>query len=289
METHAVPMSYPLHFAANLSWLFLELDNLSERVEAAARAGFKAVEVAWPYDTEATELKKVLERNGMEIVLINTPPGNKAKGELGLGALPMQQVEFRTGLELAVKYAKTVGCKQIHLMAGRVPVDLDRTSVAKAMETTFIENLKYAADILSKEEMQGLIEPINSRITDPRYFLNTPHQAEKILQQVDRPNLKLQLDLFHCQIMDGNLTQNVSNYFSRIGHVQIAQAPNRNEPDSPGEINYSYIFSLLEKLGYQGYIGCEYSPKGSTFNGLGWLKSYWTSQDTNKLPLPTEC
>ncbi|XP_059504005.1 putative hydroxypyruvate isomerase isoform X6 [Stegostoma tigrinum] len=245
----AVPMPYPLRFAANLSWLFLEFESLCQRVEAAAQAGFKAVEVAWPYDTEATQLKEVLKRNGMEIVMINTPPGNKAKGELGLGALPMQHAEFRTGLESAVKYAKAVGCKQIHLMAGRVPVDLDRTSVTKEMETTFIENLKYAADILSKEEMLGLIEPINSRITDPYYFLNTPHQ----------------------------------------GHVQIAQAPNRNEPDSPGEINYSYIFSLLEKLGYQGYIGCEYSPKGGTVDGLGWLRSYWTNQDARKLPVSAKC
>ncbi|XP_078416990.1 putative hydroxypyruvate isomerase [Cetorhinus maximus] len=278
-----------LRFAANLSWLFPELDNLTHRVEAAAQAGFKAVEVAWPYDTEATELRKALEKNGVEIILINTPPGNKARGELGLGALPMQQAEFRTGLDLAVKYAKTVGCKQIHLMAGRVPVGLDRASVTKAMEATFVENLKYAADILSKEGLLGLIEPINTRITDPRYFLNTPHQAAGILQQVDRPNLKLQLDLFHCQIMDGNLTQNIANYFPLIGHVQIAQAPNRNEPDSPGEISYSYIYGLLEKLGYQGFIGCEYTPKGNTVDGLGWLRSYWTNQGTNKLADLTEC
>ncbi|XP_041064472.1 putative hydroxypyruvate isomerase [Carcharodon carcharias] len=278
-----------LHFAANLSWLFPELVNLTHRVEAAAQAGFKAVEVAWPYDTEATELRKALEKNGVEIILINTPPGNKARGELGLGALPMQQAEFRTGLDLAVKYAKTVGCKQIHLMAGRVPVGLDRASVTKAMEATFIENLKYAADILSKEGLLGLIEPINTRITDPCYFLNTPHQAAGILQQVDRPNLKLQLDLFHCQIMDGNLTQNIANYFPLIGHVQIAQAPNRNEPDSPGEINYSYIYGLLEKLEYQGFIGCEYTPKGNTVDGLGWLRSYWTKQGTNKLADVTEC
>ncbi|XP_067893005.1 putative hydroxypyruvate isomerase isoform X3 [Heterodontus francisci] len=241
-----VPMSCPLHFAANLSWLFPELDTLSHRIEAAAQAGFKAVEVAWPYDTEATQLKKALEKNGMEIILINTPPGNKARGELGLGALPMQQAEFRTGLDLAVKYAKTVDCKRIHLMAGRVPVGLDRTSVAKAMEATFIENLKYAADILSK-------------------------------------------DLFHWQIMDGNLTQNIANYFSLIGHVQIAQVPNRNEPDSPGEISYSYIFNLLEKLGYQGYIGCEYTPKGNTVDGLNWLRTYWTNQNTSKSAGLAEC
>ncbi|XP_072366730.1 putative hydroxypyruvate isomerase isoform X6 [Scyliorhinus torazame] len=247
--SQAVPMSCPLHFAANLSWLFPELEKLSHRIKAAAQAGFKAVEVAWPYDTEVTELKQALEKNGVDLILINTPPGNKAKGELGLGALPMQEAEFRAGLDLAVKYAKTVGCKQIHLMAGRVPVGLDRTSVAKAMEATFIENLKYAADILSKEGLLGLVEPINTRITDPRYFLNTPHQ----------------------------------------GHVQIAQVPNRNEADSPGEISYSYIFSLLEKLGYQGYVGCEYTPKGNTVDGLGWLRSYWGNQGTKKLAGRAEC
>ncbi|XP_038649906.1 putative hydroxypyruvate isomerase isoform X3 [Scyliorhinus canicula] len=193
LHFYKVPMSYRLHFAANLSWLFPELEKLSHRIEAAAQAGFKAVEVAWPYDTDVTELKQALEKNGVDLILINTPPGNKAKGELGLGAVPMQEAEFRAGLDLAVKYAKTVGCKQIHLMAGRVPVGLDRTSVAKEMEATFIENLKYAADILSKEGLLGLVEPINTRITDPRYFLSTPHQAVRILQQVDRPNLKLQL------------------------------------------------------------------------------------------------
>ncbi|XP_038649903.1 putative hydroxypyruvate isomerase isoform X1 [Scyliorhinus canicula] len=289
LHFYKVPMSYRLHFAANLSWLFPELEKLSHRIEAAAQAGFKAVEVAWPYDTDVTELKQALEKNGVDLILINTPPGNKAKGELGLGAVPMQEAEFRAGLDLAVKYAKTVGCKQIHLMAGRVPVGLDRTSVAKEMEATFIENLKYAADILSKEGLLGLVEPINTRITDPRYFLSTPHQAVRILQQVDRPNLKLQLDLFHCQIMDGNLTQNITNYFPLIGHVQIAQVPNRNEADSPGEISYSYIFSLLEKLGYPGYVGCEYTPKGNTVDGLGWLRSYWRNQGTKKLADLAEC
>lgn len=269
-------MPCPHNFAANVSWLFSEMDSLLQRVDAAACAGFHAVEVAWPYDTEATELNKTLEKYGMELVLINTPPGNKERGERGLGADPKQRAEFRRGLDQAVQYAKAVHCKRIHLMAGRVPTGLDRTTVAMEMEATFVENLKYAADVLSKEGIMGLIEPINTRITDPCYFLNTPHQAVKILQQVDRPNLKLQLDLFHWQIMDGNLTQNITNYFPLIGHVQVAQVPNRNEPDSPGEINYSYIFKLLETLGYQGYIGCEYTPKGNTIDGLGWLRTQWT-------------
>ncbi|XP_072918900.1 putative hydroxypyruvate isomerase isoform X5 [Hemitrygon akajei] len=263
-------MPCALNFAANLSWLFPEVDTLLLRVEAAAHAGFQAVEVAWPYDTEATELKAALEKNGLEIVLINTPPGNKERGELGLGVDPQRQAEFRRGLGLAVQYAKTVNCKRIHLMAGRIPMGLGRSADSSKMEATFIENLKYAADILSMEGMVGLIEPINTRITDPNYFLSTPQHAVEILRQVDRPNLKLQLDVFHWQIMDGNLTQNITNYFPHIGHIQVAQVPSRNEPDSPGEINYQYIFNLLEKLGYKDYIGCEYTPKDTRTRQSKW-------------------
>ncbi|EOB08140.1 Putative hydroxypyruvate isomerase, partial [Anas platyrhynchos] len=167
---------------------------------------------------------------------------------------------------------------RIHLMAGRVPQGADRAAVAGEMEATFIENLRYAADLLAQEDMVGLVEPINSRITDPRYFLNTPQQAVAILEKVGRPNLKLQLDIFHCQIMDGNLSRNLETYLPLIGHIQIAQVPGRHEPDSPGELNFPYIFELLESLGYNGYVGCEYTPKGDTVEGLGWLRSYWESR-----------
>uniref|UniRef100_A0A8C4J4A3 Hydroxypyruvate isomerase (putative) n=2 Tax=Dromaius novaehollandiae TaxID=8790 RepID=A0A8C4J4A3_DRONO len=206
------------------------------------------------------------------------PAGDPNKGEMGLGAVPGRQPAFRKGLAMAVQYAKAVDCPRIHLMAGRVPVGADRAAVAGEMETTFIENLRYAADVLAQEDMIGLIEPINSRITDPRYFLNTPHQAAAILEKVGRPNLKLQLDIFHCQIMDGNLSRNLETYFPLIGHIQIAQVPGRNEPDSPGEVNFPYLFQLLESLGYTGYVGCEYAPKGDTVEGLGWLRSYWESR-----------
>eukprot|EP00066_Takifugu_rubripes_P023472 XP_011612738.1 PREDICTED: putative hydroxypyruvate isomerase isoform X2 [Takifugu rubripes] len=168
---------------------------------------------------------------------------------------------------------------RIHLMAGRVPVGSQRSTVARDMENTFIQNLRYAADVLSKEGMTGLIEPINSRITDPRYYLDSPHQAAAILEKVGRPNIKLQMDIFHCQIMDGNLSQNLQKYLPIIAHIQIAQVPDRNEPDSAGELNYSFLFSTLEKHGYQGYIGCEYKPLGSTKEGLGWLSKY-TQQAT---------
>ncbi|NWS73882.1 HYI isomerase, partial [Crotophaga sulcirostris] len=198
--------------------------------------------------------------------------------ELGLAALPARQRDFREALGRALRYGTALRCPRIHLMAGRVPQGVDRAAVAAEMEATFIENLRYAADLLAQEDMIGLVEPINNRITDPRYFLNTPHQAAAILEKVGRPNLKMQLDLFHCQIMDGNLTRNLEKYFPLIGHIQIAQVPGRHEPDSPGEVNFPYIFELLESLGYTGYVGCEYAPKGDTLEGLGWLRSYWESR-----------
>ncbi|XP_044298775.1 putative hydroxypyruvate isomerase isoform X1 [Varanus komodoensis] len=265
----------PLRFAANLNWLFQEQPTLPQRMEAAARAGFRAVELGFPYSCGAPELRAAAERTGLEVVLLNTPPGNQDKGDKGLGAVPGRQPEFRETLDLAVKYAKALKCPRIHLMAGRLPVGAERKAVAAEMEATFIENLRYAADILAQENLVGLLEPINSRISDPHYFLTTPQQAATILKKVGSPSLKLQLDIFHCQIMDGNLTQNLETYFPIIGHVQIAQVPARHEPDSPGELNYLYLFDLLESMGYSGYVGCEYTPEGNTVKGLGWLYSYW--------------
>lgn len=266
----------PLKFCANLSWLFNELPEFTQRFQSAAAAGFRAVEAAWLYDADLLELQKAKKQSGVEVVLINTPPGDLGNGDRGLGAVPGREADFRRGLELAMKYAKALDCSRIHLMAGRIPMGLDRAAAAE-MEATFIENLTYAANVLLKEGILGLVEPINTRITDPRYFLNTPHQAADILQKVGSPNLKLQMDIFHWQIMDGNLTQNIKTYFPLIGHIQIAQVPDRNEPDSQGEVNFQYLFSLLEEMGYQGYVGCEYRPLGNTEDGLGWLREYWNS------------
>ncbi|XP_068449259.1 putative hydroxypyruvate isomerase isoform X1 [Clinocottus analis] len=262
----------PLKFCANISWLFTELPDFSQRMYAAAAAGFRAVEAAWLYEADVAELQRARKATGLELVLINTPPGDVKRGDLGLGAVPGREAEFRQGLDLALKYAKALDCKRIHLMAGRVPLGSNRAAVAKEMEAIFVQNLNYAAEIFSKEGITGLIEPINTRITDPRYFLDSPHQAAAILEKVGKPNLKLQMDVFHWQIMDGNLTQNIHKYLPIIGHVQIAQVPGRNEPDSAGELNYSYLFTTLEALHYQGYIGCEYKPLGSTQEGLGWMK-----------------
>ncbi|XP_075037804.1 putative hydroxypyruvate isomerase [Mixophyes fleayi] len=264
----------PLRFAANISWLFPEIPELQGRVHAAARAGFRAVEVAWPYASDPGPIKAALREQNVELVLLNTPPGDLQGGELGLGALPGRQDDFRAGLDQAVHWAGDLGCKRIHIMAGRVPAGRERGSIEKEMEETFVENLKYAADVLNQAGMVGLIEPINSRITEPRYFLNTPQHGASILQKVGRDNVKLQMDVYHWQIMDGNLTENIKKYFPLIGHVQIAQVPHRNEPDGAGELNFWYLFDLLQELGYRGDVGCEYKPLGNTVNGLGWMETY---------------
>ncbi|KAK6484306.1 putative hydroxypyruvate isomerase [Huso huso] len=194
------------------------------------------------------------------------------KGDLGngdhhgLGAVPGKEADFLRSLGLAVKHAKALDCSRIHLMARRVPMGLDQAAAAaEEMHAIFLKNLTYAANVLLKEGILGLVEPINTRITDPRYFLNVPHQGN---------------DIFLWQIMDGNLTQNIKTYSTvqKIGHIQIAQVPDRNEPDSQGEVNLQYLFSLLEEMGYQVYIGCEYRPLVSNAeDGLGWLGEYWNS------------
>ncbi|KAM4022478.1 putative hydroxypyruvate isomerase [Anomaloglossus baeobatrachus] len=276
-------MPPPLRFAANISWLFQDVPDLPGRISAAARAGFQAVEVAWPYAADPGGMKAALQEHNTELVLMNTPAGDMAAGELGLGAVPGRQEDFRAGLQQAVTWALEMDCTRIHIMAGRVPAGIERASIEKEMEETFIENLRYSAEILQEAGIVGLIEPINCRISEPLYFLNTPQQGASILQKVGSPNLKMQMDLFHWQIMDGNLTENIKTYFPLIGHVQVAQVPHRNEPDSPGELNFMYLYDLLQELGYQGYIGCEYKPRGDTAAGLGWMKTYrrkYGGQDT---------
>ncbi|XP_008999306.1 putative hydroxypyruvate isomerase isoform X3 [Callithrix jacchus] len=261
----------PLRFSANLSWLFPELPGLLPRLRAAGSSGFEAAEVAWPYAEPPEALARAAREAGLRLVLINTPPGDHEKGEMGLGAVPGRQEAFREGLEQAVR---------IHLMAGRVPQGADPAAVKAEMETVFLENLRHAAGVLAQEDLVGLLEPINTRITDPQYFLDTPQQAAAILQKVGRPNLQLQMnplpqDIFHWQIMDGNLTGNIREFLPIVGHVQVAQVPGRGEPSSPGELNFPYLFQLLEDEGYKGFVGCEYRPQGDTVEGLSWLRSYW--------------
>ncbi|XP_054938513.1 putative hydroxypyruvate isomerase isoform X2 [Physeter macrocephalus] len=324
----------PLRFSANVSWLFPELPGLPARLRAAGSSGFEAAEVGWPYGEPPEALARAAQEVGLQLVLINTPPGDREKGEMGLGAVPGRQAAFRDGLEQAVLYAKALGCPsltwkidstenkrsdpsedrsvqggcgsrheekghgkefgstggaerpgemgsrhdrraagrgaprgrgsedsrfedglhsplqahfphRIHLMAGRVPQGADRAAVRGEMETVFLENLRHAAGVLAQENLVGLLEPINTRITDPRYFLDTPQQAAAILEKVGRPNLQLQMDIFHWQIMDGNLTGNIREFLPFVDE------------------------------GYKGFVGCEYQPRGDTVEGLSWLRSYW--------------
>ncbi|TRZ02063.1 hypothetical protein DNTS_016331 [Danionella cerebrum] len=220
-------------------------------MQAAARAGFRAVEVAWIYNFDLKELKRVQQETGLDFVLINTPPGDMSAGDLGLGAVPGREQEFRMGLDQAVNFAKALNCKRIHLMAGRFPAGVDRSTMVPQMEETFIQNLKHAADVLSKVIF-------DTTLTDK------PHTAG-ILERVAHPSIRMQMDIFHWQIMDGNLTHNIRKYLPLTGHIQVAQVPDRHEPDSAGEINFSFLFQLLDELDYQGYIGCEYKPQAFAY------------------------
>uniref|UniRef100_A0A672N3B5 Putative hydroxypyruvate isomerase n=1 Tax=Sinocyclocheilus grahami TaxID=75366 RepID=A0A672N3B5_SINGR len=250
----------PLKFCANISWLFAELPELTQRMRDAARAGFRAVEAAWIYSSDLKELKTVKDETGLEFALINTPPGKTAS-------------EFR---QSSCNYDLTI---QIHLMAGRVPAGADRCAVAMEMEDTFVQNLKHAAGVLSKEGILGLIEPINTRITDPRYFLDSPHQAAVILQRVAHPSIRMQMVSENIHALQSKICPLTHGFTAVTGHIQIAQVPDRHEPDSDGELSYTYLFKLLEELDYQDYIGCEYKPQRSTEAGLDWLRRYWSSHN----------
>ncbi|KAM9108351.1 putative hydroxypyruvate isomerase isoform X2 [Balaenoptera ricei] len=268
----------PLRFSANVSWLFSELPGLPARLRAAGSSGFEAAEVGWPYGEPPEALARAAREVGLQLVLINTPPGDREKGEMGLGAVPGRQAAFRDGLEQAVLYAKALGCPRIHLMAGRVPQGADRAAVRGEMETVFLENLRHAAGVLAQGELYSWIPPGARRTLWGCWNPSTPASrtpAAAILEKVGRPNLQLQMDIFHWQIMDGNLTGNIREFLPFVGHVQVAQVPGRGEPSSPGELNFPYLFQLLEDEGYKGFVGCEYQPRGDTVEGLSWLRSYW--------------
>jgi hydroxypyruvate isomerase len=254
-------------FAANLSFIFQEVEFL-DRFAAAARCGFKAVEYLSPYDHPPEVIAEQLNRHGVEQALFNMPPGDWAAGERGIGALPGREREFRDGVETALVYAKATRCRILHAMAGVLPAGLDRAEA----ERVYLANLRLAADRLAAEGVTLVVEPINTRDI-PGYFLNTTTQAMSVIERVGHPNLKLQLDLYHVQIMEGDLAQRVRVLAGHYPHVQIAGNPGRHEPDI-GEINYSFLFDLLDEIGYSGWIGCEYRPKGETTAGLGWAKRY---------------
>lgn len=268
-------------FAANLNWLYAELP-FDQRFEAAARDGFRAVELMSPYSCPAAELKALLAANALELVLLNAPPGGTDAASIeaawalpgcrGTACLPGHEAEFAAGFALALDYARQLDCPRIHVMAGVLPGGLPR----EAAQAVYAGNLRRAVARAAAVGVEVLIEPINTRDI-PGYFLNRQDHAHEIIRQVGAANLKVQMDLYHCQVVEGDLAMKLRRYLptGRIGHIQIAGAPGRNEPDV-GEINYPYLFALLDELGYGGWVGCEYKPvrgpaPGATSHGLGWL------------------
>ena len=251
-------------FAANLTMMFNEVP-FPQRFAAAAKAGFTAVEFLFPYDYAPDEVAGWLARR-LRNALFNMPPGDWAAGERGIASLPGCERKFRAGVARAIEYAQALGTPGIHAMAGLLPAGADRAR----HRAVFVENLRYAAAELAKDVML-LIEPINTRDI-PGYFLNTQAEAHAIREEVGAPNLKVQMDFYHAQIVEGDLAMTFRKYFAHVGHVQIASVPERHEPDD-GEVNYRYLFRLLDDLGYAGWVGCEYRPRGRTEDGLGWLKT----------------
>ncbi|NRF83036.1 hydroxypyruvate isomerase family protein [Burkholderia gladioli] len=254
-------------FAANLSMMYTEHPFL-ERFSAAARDGFRAVEYLFPYDFAADELKARLADAGLVQALFNAPPGDWAAGERGFASLPGREDEFRRAFDTALDYARVLGNDKLHVMAGLLPAGADR---ARHREV-YLRNLAHAAEAARAAGVLVVIEPINTRDM-PGYFLNRQDDAQAICREVGAPNLRVQFDCYHCQIVEGDIAMKLKRDFAGIGHIQVAGVPERHEPDL-GELNYPYLFELIDTLGYDGWIGCEYRPKAGTSEGLGWLRPY---------------
>jgi len=251
-------------FAANLTMLFTEAPFL-DRFALAAKAGFEGVEYLFPYDFAKEALRAELDRHGLTQVLHNLPAGDWAGGERGIAILPDRIDEFRRGVASAIDYATALGCSQVNCLAGIAPAGVPD----EVLRTTFVANLKYAAEELGKRGIRLLIEPIN-RFDIPGFYLNTPDQAASIIAEVGSDNLFIQYDLYHQQRTEGELVGTFKKHQAQIAHVQLADNPGRNEPGT-GEIAYPFIFNALDALGYDGWIGCEYKPRTTTAAGLGWF------------------
>ena len=253
--------------AANVSTLFVELPFL-ERFAAAARAGFRAVEYQYPYEFQPREVAAAARDAGVEVVLHNMPPGDAARGERGTTCLPGREERFRDDLERAIGYAKEARCASLHLMAGVMPPGAERA----AYHAAYVANLKHAARRLAGEGMRLLIEPLSEK-TVANCFLRSSAQAAQVLAEVGAANALIQYDLFHMQLMEGNLADTVQRLLPRIGHIQLADAPDRHEPGT-GEINFDFMLGHIDRIGYSGWIGCEYNPLGDTVEGLKWAQPY---------------
>ena len=254
-------------FAANLSMMYQEHAFL-ERFGAAAKDGFKAVEYLFPFEHPAATIRARLDEHGLTQALFNGPPGDWAAGERGLASLPGREDEFKRGVATSLEYARVLGNDRVHLMAGLIRPGEDRA----LHRATYVSNLAYAAREAAASGLTVVIEPINTRDI-PGFFLNRQDEAHAICAEIGAPNLKVQMDFYHCQIVEGDLAMKLRKYIAGVGHVQIAGVPERNEPDV-GEVNYPYLFRLLDELGYAGWVGCEYRPKAGTSAGLGWLKAW---------------
>jgi len=253
--------------AANLTMLFGEVEFL-ERFEAAARAGFRGVEFLFPYPYEAQVLKQRLRDHGLVQVLHNLPAGDWAKGERGVACLPGREDEFKAGVAQAIAYANALGCDRVNCLAG-IPPQTVEPSAARA---TFVRNLQYAAPLLKAAGIKLLIEPLNTRDV-PGFFLSGTQQALEIIEAVGSDNLWLQFDLYHMQIMEPPVAPTIEHELPRIAHMQLADVPGRHEPGT-GEMDYPSLLSLIDRVGYTGWIGCEYVPTAKTVDGLAWAKPY---------------
>jgi hydroxypyruvate isomerase len=253
-------------FAANLTMLFNEVPFL-DRFEKAAKSGFKAVEFLFPYAYPAEELKARLANNGLTLVLHNLPAGDWDAGDRGIACDPARVNEFRAGVPKAIEYATALGVPQLNCLAGKAPAGVSK----EQLHETLVANLRFAAAELKKAGLRLLTEPINT-FDIPGFFLHGTEQALRLHDQVGADNLFLQHDIYHMQRMEGELAGTIKKHFSRIAHIQVADNPGRNEPGT-GEINYAFLFNLLDSLGYQGWIGCEYKPATTTEAGLGWITS----------------
>jgi len=252
-------------FCANLSLLFTEVDFL-DRFAAAAAAGFRAVECQFPYAWPAERIAAALAANGLQMILHNLPPGEWEAGDRGLACIPGREAEFRAGLETAIAYARRLGCRRLNCLAGIPPAE----APAAAVHATLVANLRHAAARLAREGIRLLIEPLNDRDV-PGFFLRRTAEAVRLIAEVGHPNLLLQYDVYHMQVMEGNLIRTLRAHLDRIGHIQIADPPGRNEPGT-GEVNFANLFRVLDEAGYAGWVGCEYRPSRDTVSSLGWLR-----------------
>ncbi len=252
-------------FAANLSMMFTEHAFL-DRFAAAADAGFTAVEYLFPYEHATDAIAERLARNALTQALFNMPPGDWASGERGFAALPAHFDAFKAGVDTALRYAEATGAKRLHMMAGMA----DRND--RQAQASYRRAAAYAAEMLAPRGIDVLLEPINSR-NIPGYFLNDFHQAEALIRELALPNLKLQFDIYHCQIIHGDVTMMLRKLFPLVAHVQVASVPSRHEPTTE-ELNDAFLFAELDRLGYDGFVGCEYNPRAGTRAGLAWFKPY---------------